>query len=83
MLTSMSLAAAVVLSLTAAFAALLGVARRRLHVPEDPRIARVLGVLPGANCGGCGFPGCAELALAVVAGAAGVDAWARRRQSVR
>lgn len=74
MVTATSLAAAVVLSLTAAFTALLGVARRRLHVPEDSRIARVLEVLPGANCGGCGFPGCAELARAVVAGEAGVDA---------
>jgi Na+-translocating ferredoxin:NAD+ oxidoreductase RNF subunit RnfB len=74
MLTAMSLAAAVVLSLTAVFAALLEIAQRRLRVPEDPRIAQVLEVLPGANCGGCGFAGCAELARAVVAGEAGVDA---------
>jgi Na+-translocating ferredoxin:NAD+ oxidoreductase RNF subunit RnfB len=74
MLTATSLAAAVVLSLTAFFAALLEIAQRRLHVPEDPRITEILDVLPGANCGGCGFAGCAEYARAVVTGEADVDA---------
>ncbi|HQK18841.1 MAG TPA: (Fe-S)-binding protein, partial [Polyangiaceae bacterium] len=43
----------------AAAAALLAGASRVLRVEEDPRIEQVTEALPGANCGGCGFPGCA------------------------
>lgn len=46
---------------------LLAVASRVFHVEEDPRIAAVTEVLPGANCGGCGFAGCGGYAAAVVA----------------
>lgn len=45
---------------------LLVVAGRRLHVDEDPRIDVVEGLLPHANCGACGFPGCRAFAEAVV-----------------
>ena len=31
---------------------------QKFKVYEDPRIDEVAAVLPGANCGGCGFPGC-------------------------
>lgn len=31
---------------------------RKFKVFEDPRIDQVEEVLPGANCGGCGYPGC-------------------------
>jgi NADPH-dependent glutamate synthase beta subunit-like oxidoreductase/Pyruvate/2-oxoacid:ferredoxin oxidoreductase delta subunit len=54
-------------------AVILAAASRMLHVEEDPRIARVESVLPGANCGGCGFPGCSGAAAAIVAGKAPVD----------
>lgn len=47
-------------------AALLGVSSRLLAVEEDPRVEAVVGVLPGANCGGCGFAGCENYAQAVV-----------------
>ena len=39
---------------------------KKFAVEEDPRLPAVLEVLPGANCGGCGFPGCAGLAGALV-----------------
>jgi Na+-translocating ferredoxin:NAD+ oxidoreductase RNF subunit RnfB len=39
---------------------------KKFEVKEDPRIARVLEVLPGANCGGCGYPGCGGFAVACV-----------------
>ncbi len=39
---------------------------RKFYVYEDPRIDTVEGMLPGANCGGCGFPGCRGLADALV-----------------
>lgn len=50
-------------------AAILVVAAHFMHVEEDPRIGQVLGVLPGANCGACGYAGCADYAKAIVEGA--------------
>ncbi len=44
----------------------LAIADKYLTVPEDPRIGKVAGLLPGANCGGCGFAGCADYARAIV-----------------
>ncbi|MGL4331585.1 MAG: ferredoxin, partial [Bacteroidales bacterium] len=31
---------------------------QKFKVYEDPRIGQVEEVLPAANCGGCGYPGC-------------------------
>ncbi len=39
---------------------------QKFRVVEDPRIDGVEGLLPGANCGGCGFPGCRGFADALV-----------------
>lgn len=39
---------------------------QKFKVNEDPRIGQVESVLPGANCGGCGFPGCHGMADALV-----------------
>lgn len=47
-------------------ALLLFVVSKRFAVKEDSRIGQVLEVLPGANCGGCGFPGCGGMAAACV-----------------
>ena len=44
-------------------------ASKKFAVYEDPRIAQVGELLPGANCGGCGFPGCSGMAEAIVKGA--------------
>jgi len=44
----------------------LGAAARVFRVDEDPRIKGVADLLPGANCGGCGFAGCAACAEAIV-----------------
>ena len=38
-------------------AAILYVVAQKFKVEEDPRIDEVEKMLPGANCGGCGFPG--------------------------
>lgn len=48
----------------------LGVAAKKFAVEVDPRELALLDVLPGANCGACGYPGCAAFAKGVVAGAA-------------
>ena len=39
-------------------AVVLFAASKKFAVFEDPRIAQVNELLPGANCGGCGFAGC-------------------------
>ncbi len=51
------------------FGLLLALAAKAFHVETDPRIGQVEGVLPGANCGACGRPGCSAYAEAVVKGA--------------
>lgn len=51
----------------------LGWANRKFHVDVDPRIEAVGRALPGANCGGCGYVGCASYAEAVVEKGAPVD----------
>ena len=52
-------------------AVILVLAAKFMHVEEDPRIGEVNGCLPGANCGACGYAGCADYAKAIVeAGAA-------------
>ncbi len=48
----------------------LSVAYRLLAVKVDPRQEEIESLLPGANCGACGFPGCSGYAAAVVAGEA-------------
>lgn len=46
-------------------------ASKKFAVYEDPRIAQVAEVLPQANCGGCGYPGCSGFAGACVKAADG------------
>ncbi len=53
-----------------ALAALIALALRKLHVHEDPRIEQVEEMLPHANCGACGYPGCRAFAEATVKGEA-------------
>ena len=54
--------------LGAAFGLVLAIAARKFAVEIDPREEEIIGLLPGANCGGCGFAGCAGYAAAIVAG---------------
>lgn len=54
--------------------ALLAVAAQKFKVETDEKVADILAVLPGANCGGCGYPGCAALAEAIARGDAKVNA---------
>lgn len=43
---------------------LLFIVSKKFEVKEDPRIGEISAVLPQANCGGCGFPGCGAFAKA-------------------
>lgn len=53
-------------TLGAGSAAILFLVGQRFKVEEDPRVEEVQEALPAANCGGCGFPGCAAFAVACV-----------------
>lgn len=52
----------------------LGIASIVFKVEVDEKEESVLGVLPGNNCGGCGYPGCSGLAAAIAKGEAPVNA---------
>jgi Na+-translocating ferredoxin:NAD+ oxidoreductase RNF subunit RnfB len=50
----------------AVFATILFFTAKKFHVEEDPRVNEVTEMLPGINCGACGFPGCPGMATALV-----------------
>lgn len=52
----------------------LGIASRAFHVDTDPRVQTIADLLPGANCGACGFAGCSGLANAIVSGSGKIEA---------
>jgi electron transport complex protein RnfB len=51
----------------------LGVAARRFAVEVDPRELALLELLPGVNCGACGFAGCSGYARALAKGEVSPD----------
>jgi electron transport complex protein RnfB len=56
------------------FGILLTIASNVFAPEENPLKDAVRAALPGANCGGCGYPGCDGLAAAIAQGKAPVDA---------
>ncbi len=48
------------------FGAILAYASKIFYVKKDPRIERINSLLPQANCGGCGYPGCSNYAEAII-----------------
>ncbi len=67
------LAIAIVSVLGLIGAVILVLAAKFMSVEQDPRIDQVSGCLPGANCGACGYAGCADYARAVVEEGAAVN----------
>jgi len=61
-------------SLALFFAAVLAVADKFFQVQMDPRAAAIEAILPRANCGSCGFAGCAAYAEALAKGEAAAGA---------
>ncbi len=51
-------------------AVVLVVASKIMYVPSDERAGLIAEALPGANCGACGYAGCADYAAAVSSGGA-------------
>ena len=58
------------------FGLILAVAAKVFEVEVDPRLPEIQACLAGANCGGCGYPGCGGCAEAILAGKAPVTACA-------
>ena len=56
------------------FGLVLAIASKVFEVKSDPKLALILDCLPGANCGGCGYPGCAGCAAAILEKKAPVNA---------
>ena len=54
------------------FGAVLAAASKVFYVETDPRLEKLNECLPGANCGGCGYAGCAAYAEAVLNGEAAI-----------
>ena len=52
---------------------LLAVAAKLFHIDVDQKIIDVRNVLPGANCGACGYAGCDAMAEAIASGNAPVN----------
>lgn len=50
------------------FSIFLAIANQKLKVEENPLIGKINELLPGANCGGCGYAGCYDFATKVVEG---------------
>ena len=64
---------AVLGSLGLLFGLLLAFASGIFKVETDERVEEITALLPGANCGGCGYPGCSALAAAIADGTAAID----------
>lgn len=45
---------------------LIYVVSKVFYVEEDPSIDEVVELLPRYNCGACGYPGCKEMAIALL-----------------
>jgi RnfABCDGE-type electron transport complex B subunit len=48
------------------FSIVLALLGKRLKVEEDPLVTQILELLPGLNCGACGFSGCKAFARSLV-----------------
>ncbi len=44
----------------------LAIAAKVFYVKEDTRVEDIAAILPNANCGACGYPGCRGFAEAIV-----------------
>jgi RnfABCDGE-type electron transport complex B subunit len=73
LVVTLALAAGTMLVMALIMSFILGWANKKFHVDVDPLVEDVLEALPGANCGGCGFVGCSDYAVAVVADNAPVN----------
>ncbi|MBQ3419039.1 MAG: electron transporter RnfB [Erysipelotrichaceae bacterium] len=66
---SFLIAFVVMLVIGALLGVLLSIAKEKFHVEEeDKRLQELIEMLPGYNCGSCGYSGCGGMAEAIVSG---------------
>ncbi len=69
-MTEILIALAILGGMGLIFGLILAIASKVFYVQTDPRLEQLNEALPGANCGGCGYAGCAGYAEAVLRGEA-------------
>ncbi len=67
---SVAIAVGVMGGIALLFSVIISIAHKKLRVEVDPRVELINEILPGANCGACGYPGCQNYAEAIVKGEA-------------
>ncbi len=75
MISGILIAAAIVGGTGLLIGVVLGISGKKFAVEVDEREEAILSVLPGNNCGGCGYAGCSGLAAAIVKGEAEGGGW--------
>lgn len=73
MITGIILAAVIIGATGCLIGFFLCISAEKLAVEVDERETAIIDVLPGNNCGGCGYAGCSGLAAAIVKGEAPVN----------
>lgn len=63
----------ILFALALVFGVILALASKKLAVVEDEKVIKIQGLLSGANCGACGYPGCAGFAVALAEGKADIN----------
>ena len=63
MITNVIYAVLVLGVIAVVFGLILSVAAKAFEVKVDERLPKIQACLAGANCGGCGYPGCAGCAV--------------------
>ncbi len=64
----MLLAGVVMFVIAVVFSVIIWLVYRKFAVESDPRLGKIVALLPGLNCGACGFAGCENLARALLEG---------------
>ena len=73
LIQTITISSSVMLGLGIIFGVGLGYFAKIFKVQENPLIDEILEILPGANCGACGFSGCRALAENITSGKASID----------
>jgi len=66
--TKFFVAIAVIVIVALLLGVLIAFISKKFKLKEDERAIKLLEMLPGANCGACGYPGCAGLRDAIMSG---------------
>jgi electron transport complex protein RnfB len=75
---------AIVLAVTGGlFGLLIGIFSKVFYVEIDTRLQDLIEMLPGLNCGACGFPGCSGLAGGILEGKADAKLCKPGKQDMR